>query len=67
MQNDSPVYLCMPLKSNVPEGREGWTLTTCPECGAACWRHPSVGKLEKQGYIALCTKCALEKGTANGG
>lgn len=55
-------YLCMPLKANVPEGREDWVLVTCPECGAACWRLPLVGELEKAGCIALCTMCALRKG-----
>lgn len=32
-KSDRGVYACMPLKRNVPEGKKGWKLTTCPECG----------------------------------
>ena len=32
-KNDKGGYACMPLKKNVPEGHDGWRLTTCPECG----------------------------------
>ena len=63
---DSGGYICMPLKANVPEGRKGWTLTTCPECGAACWRRPPQDELEKAGAISLCSVCALRKGAGNG-
>ena len=59
-------YICMPLKANIPEGRKDWTLTTCPECGAACWRRPQQDDLEKTGCISLCTICALRKGAGNG-
>lgn len=55
-------YACMPLKSNIPKGREDWKLVSCPECGTACWRSPLVDEAEKQGCIALCTRCALQKG-----
>ena len=59
---DQGGYICMPLKANIPVGREGWILATCPECGAACWRRPLDRKLEQSGCIALCTMCALRKG-----
>lgn len=35
-KNDKGGYACMPLKKNVPEGHDGWRLTTCPECGTEC-------------------------------
>lgn len=57
----------MPLKSNVPEGHDDWTLTTCPECGAACWRHHTVDEQINAGCIAVCTMCALRKGSENEG
>ena len=57
----------MPLKSNVPEGHDDWTLTTCPECGAACGRNPSVDEQVNAGCIAVCTMCALRKGSENEG
>ena len=53
--------ICMPRKDHVPNGHEGWTLTTCPKCGAACWRRPEQEILEKSGCKALCTNCALTK------
>lgn len=55
-------YACMPLKRNVPQGREDWTLTNCPECGAECWRQPLIEVAEQSGAVALCTMCALRKG-----
>lgn len=55
-------YACMPLKSNIPQGREDWTLTNCPECGAECWRHPLIEIAKQSGAVALCTMCALRKG-----
>ena len=55
-------YYCMPLCSNVPKGKPGWRLTTCPECGAKCWRSPLVDIVEEQGAKGLCTMCALMKG-----
>lgn len=39
-KNDKGGYACMPLKKNVPEGHDGWRLTTCPECGTECWESP---------------------------
>lgn len=33
-------YVCMPLRKNVPIGREGWQVTVCPNCGRECWRMP---------------------------
>ena len=33
-------YLMMPLVANVPNGRKGWKIVKCPECGAACWYRP---------------------------
>ena len=56
-------YACMPLRANVPEGRPDWKLVTCPECGAECWRGPLVETAEQSGAIALCTMCALKKGS----
>ena len=59
-------YYCMPLCSNVPKGKPGWRLTTCPECGAKCWRIPLADTVEEQGAKGLCTMCALKKGVKVG-
>lgn len=32
-KTDKGGYACMPLKKNVPEGKPGWELVKCPECG----------------------------------
>lgn len=60
--SDRGGYACMPLKANIPQGREDWVLTACPECGKECWRTPLVSQVEQTGAKALCTMCALLKG-----
>lgn len=55
-------YYCMPLRANVPELRNGWVLTQCPDCGAECYRLPQAALAEAQGAKGLCTMCALKKG-----
>ena len=55
-------YYCMPLKVNVPTGRNDWKLTKCPECGAQCWELPLAEVAKAQGAKGLCTMCALKKG-----
>lgn len=52
----------MPLKRNVPNEKDGWELTACPECGQECWKTPFLPIVIKQGAVALCTECALRKG-----
>ena len=59
-------YYCMPLYSNVPKGKPGWRLTTCPECGAKCWRIPLADIVEEQGAKGLCTMCALKERSEGG-
>lgn len=57
-------YITMPLKKNIPQGREGWELTTCQECGSECWLLPQAKDMLKEDsdyYNALCTVCALRK------
>lgn len=57
--------LCMPLKSNVPEGREGWELMNCPQCGRECWKNVELVKVAKilnPKLEELCTECALKIG-----
>lgn len=55
--------VCMPLLRNVPKGRPEWELTTCPKCGAKCWKDPAVDfVVEYQGATAMCTFCALREG-----
>lgn len=57
--------ICLPLKSNVPEGREGWQLTTCNKCGVECWRNVELIDLAKKmnpDIKELCTICALKAG-----
>lgn len=55
-------YLCMPLKKNVPEGKAGWQLTQCPDCGSDCWKSPlPIGYTEDMFTGILCTECAIIK------
>lgn len=55
------IYLCMPLKENVPEAEhKGWKLTKCVICGAECWESKIATELLKNGAIRSCTKCALK-------
>lgn len=57
-------YITMPLKKNAPQGREGWELTTCQECGNECWLLSQAKELLKKDsdfYNALCTECSLRK------
>jgi len=58
-------YACMPLVANVPDPRHDWTETTCPECGAACWKNqqdePVLAAALGPAYTVrfVCTDCAL--------
>ncbi len=29
-------YAMMPMRKNIPVGRDGWELTQCPACGCEC-------------------------------
>lgn len=58
---DKGGYICMPLVSNIPNGRIGWKRTVCPVCGRECWEMPVIEDLQKSGAVALCTQCALQK------
>ena len=52
---------CMPLLKNVPVGHPEWELTTCPACGAKCWKQPDIDiMIRTHGVIARCTMCALK-------
>ena len=33
-ESDRGGWLCMPLLTNAPEGKEGWEKVHCPVCGA---------------------------------
>lgn len=55
-------YAMMPMRKNVPVGRDGWELTTCPECGCECWQTPLLEIVKAQGAMDLCTECAVRKG-----
>lgn len=54
----------MPLRKNVPQGRNDWQLTTCPRCGRECWYQAENAKILKQ-FVTdvsfLCTECALQQ------
>ena len=54
----------MPLKVNVPTGRNHWKLPQCQECGALCWDLPLAAVAKAQGAKGLCTMCALKKGVS---
>lgn len=57
-------YAYMPLKGNIPQGKKGWKLTTCPECGETCWETPLLRSIKQSDPTlkALCTFCAIKKG-----
>ena len=60
-------YAMMPMRKNIPVGRDGWELTQCPACGCECWKTPLLSVALQQGATALCTECSLRKGVeANG-
>ena len=54
----------MPLRKNVPQGRNDWQLTTCPRCGRECWYQSKNSEILKQ-FVTdisfLCTECALQQ------
>ena len=61
--SDRGGYLAMPLKSNIPNGKEGWILTTCKLCGSECWDRPLPEGYEVSMFAGkCCTMCALKKG-----
>lgn len=51
----------MLLKSNVPEGHDDWTLTTCPECGATCWQETYWKMMEALEQIKAADSSKAEK------
>jgi len=54
------MFICMPLKENIPEPKNpDWKLTNCEICGAECWESEIAEKILKHGAIKSCTKCAL--------
>lgn len=54
-------YAMMPMKKNIPVGRDGWELTICPKCGCECWKTPLLRNIFEQSILALCTECALRE------
>lgn len=66
-ETDRGGVVLMPLLRNIPVGRKEWELTTCPKCGAKCWRDPLTDYVvENQGATAMCTFCALREGAKIG-
>ena len=59
----------MPLCDNVPDGKLGWRMIPCPECGRMCWQRPEAAALIYHGGLdgALCTECALKAGNQESG
>ena len=63
-----PGIICLPLVSNIPDGRPGWKETTCPSCGRDCWMAPQAWELIDAGrVVGACTLCALRLGGTNRG
>lgn len=60
-------YAMMPMRKNIPVGRDKWILTQCPACGRECWRTPLLSVVIQQGALALCTECAMQKGVGENG
>ena len=54
--------LCLPLKSNVPNGHKNWKLVRCPICGAECWESELAREAmgTEPNITAACTRCALQ-------
>lgn len=65
-QKEKGGYACMPLKQNIPQGKKGWRLTTCPECGQECWETLLLREVRGTDPTlkALCTFCAIRKGAS---
>lgn len=63
-ESDRGGWLCMPLLTNAPEGKEGWEKVHCPVCGAFCWKRPEYAGVIYHSKLdgACCTLCALKKG-----
>lgn len=59
-KNDRGGVACMPLRRNVPEGREGWKLTTCPNCGRECWEMPPAGCGKGTGGFCIVYRVCIE-------
>lgn len=59
--NEKGGIAMMPMKKNVPCGKEGWKLTACPGCGRECWETPLFALVKKQGAVRMCTECALKQ------
>ena len=54
----------LPRRENVPQGKEGWELTTCKICGAECWRNvPLLNQVKEMNpnIEEMCTLCALKE------
>lgn len=54
---------CLPRKTNVSEGREGWESAECENCGAECWRNVELinqAKKLQPNLKELCTTCAIQ-------
>ena len=62
--SDRGGIITMPLKVNVPDPNDNsWEETTCPECGAVCWKRPlPKGFSEDMFDGRMCTMCALKRG-----
>lgn len=61
-RNDRGGVACMPLRRNVPEGRTGWKLTTCPNCGRECWEIPMLAVAKAQGGFCTVYRVCIETG-----
>lgn len=59
-------YYCMPLRRNIPIGKNDWKLIRCPKCGAECWEIPLAEIAKAQGATGVCTMCALKDGISGG-
>lgn len=54
----------LPVAAHIRTKPEGWTLTTCPRCGAECFETPNHTRARRAEPDAafICAACALGAG-----
>ena len=68
MTDKETKYICMPLKSNIPNPKSGnkWESEICHICVRDCWMLLAVQEILNLDldFVAVCTECALKNSSA---